>query len=198
MQKNLIHKLIVSIMISIMSVQEISAQDSANADRYGSDWKYLGYSAVLPGLGEYLKDNRIEGLKTFGIFLLSYGLLDNSQRQAASYRKSYFDTAFVTAYMVSAYDAPLHYSALLIFSMDKGYHEPYKHSKDRVNEISSFLGLFYVYQMLIAFGEKPGTEKEKQTEKAQSLYEGLDLSIRPERTVFGKGTDIQLSWRGRF
>ena len=173
----------------------------AQAEPYGSDWKYLGYSAIVPGLGQFKKDRPVYGSIALGGFVLLTANLALSADAFFASEKNYQANSILTSLAVSSTVQSGSVSStnglLMNVMLSQKAFAPYYAAKDNANNAVMALGIFYIAQALNAYFLKPGGETAFGSDE-KSFLSGFDLKMSPERSVFGTGTNLQMSWSGRY
>lgn len=173
----------------------------AQAEPYGSDWKYLGYSAIVPGLGQFKKDRPVYGSIALGGFVLLTanlaGAYQNFKTAEQIYQEKSIQTSAISSISLQSGMISTTSALLMRVVVNNRAFVPYNAAKDNANNAVMALGIFYIAQALNAFFLKPGGETAFGSDE-KSFLSGFDLKMSPERSVFGTGTNLQMSWSGRY
>lgn len=201
MQKKIYQMFILLIVGFLIFGEGISAQEPGTRESYGSDWKYLGYSVLVPGLGQFKKDRPVYGSIALGGFVLLAANLASSANAFYAAEKNYemksVTTAMVSGSLTQSGSISSSQAMLMNIMMSNSAFAPYYAAKENANNAVIVLGIFYIAQAFNAFFLNPGASTaENPSEK--SFFYGLDLKISPERTAFSTGTNMQLSYGWRF
>ncbi len=174
---------------------------SAQSEPYGSDWKYLGYSAIVPSLGQFKKDRPVYGSIALGGFvLLTANLALSADAFFASGKKYQMNSATAAIAVSSTVQSGSLSSTnglLMNVMLSQKAFAPYYAAKENANNAVIALGIFYIAQALNAFFLNPGGNTAENLNEKSFLY-GLDLRISPERTAFSTGTNYEMSYGWRF
>ncbi|HMV77828.1 MAG TPA: hypothetical protein PL048_10080 [Leptospiraceae bacterium] len=201
MQKKIYQMFILLIVSFFILGQGISAQESGTRESYGSDWKYLGYSILVPGLGQFKKDRPVYGSIALGGFVLLTAHLALSADAFYAAEKNYqmksVTAAAFTGALTQSGSISSSQAMLMNIRMSSMAFAPYNAAKENANNAVIVLGIFYIAQAFNAFFLNPGGSTAENPLEKSFLY-GLDLKVSPERTAFSTGTNYQMSYGWRF
>jgi len=160
-----------------------------------SNWYYAGYSALLPGLGQYKKDRQLTGLFFFSAFTLSAANWYGKYETALDARQDYQTNDF----LLSAFNISLdnNASGTIVKSILYSHiAEPYSNGVKEANTALLIIPAVYLIQIIHAYFASSGNEFVKK--ESNTATSGFEFKTIPTRSIYGGGGytfDVNYIWR---
>jgi hypothetical protein len=167
--------------------EEIESEASPKAKSNSSNLKYVGYSAFLPGLGEFKKGNNIGGSLIMGLFFLSAFNFSDKYSKYTQYEKEYrqVESFSNTSLLISILSSNNFRTSrglesdffLYNFNTNPAY-DLYRESSVRLNQSIQIMGIVYIGQLIYTYFSSPSQPSlESKVSPIQFHYTSINTEL---------------------